>query len=132
MGTDEYRPGTSILVDRLIHFTELAGEEKPVVTPSIKEEMFEENRFGDERDWYTVEGAFFLRRHNRAYCFMPQMPTYGKTITWAIVLQRGIHPFRIFPGRNIPLTIHIPLWSAEIKWWRHGPLLRDTSAQPDR
>ena len=67
MGTDEYRPGTSILVDRLIHFTELAGEEKPVVTPSIKEEMFEENRFGDERDWYTVEGAFFLRRHNRAY-----------------------------------------------------------------
>lgn len=67
MGTDEYCPGTSILADRLIHFTELAGEERPVVIPSVKEEIFEENRFGDGRDWYTVEGAFFLRRHNRAY-----------------------------------------------------------------
>lgn len=67
MGTDETHPGTSILVDRLIHFTELAGEEKPVVLPTISEEIFEENRFGDGRDWYTVEGAFFLRRHNHAY-----------------------------------------------------------------
>lgn len=66
-GTDEDKPGTVILADRLIGFTELAGEETAVVLPSAKEEIFEEDRFGDGRDWYTVEGAFFHRRHRRAY-----------------------------------------------------------------
>lgn len=66
-GTDETCPGTVILADRLIHYTELAKEEFPVVLPSVKEEVFEENRFGDMRDWYTVEGAFFLRKNKHAF-----------------------------------------------------------------
>ncbi|MDO5539629.1 MAG: glycoside hydrolase family 43 protein [Eubacteriales bacterium] len=66
-GIDEACPGTAILADRLIDYTELAGEEFPVVLPSVKEEIFEENRFGDMRDWYTVEGAFFLRKNNHAF-----------------------------------------------------------------
>lgn len=67
MGTDEYHSGTVILVDRLIDYTELAHEEQVVVAPSIREEVFEENRFGDGRDWHTIEGAFFFRHHRRAY-----------------------------------------------------------------
>lgn len=67
MGTDEYHSGTVILVDRLIHYTELAGEVRPVVLPSMEEEVYEKNRFGDGRDWHTIEGAFFFRHHRRAY-----------------------------------------------------------------
>lgn len=67
MGTDGSYSGTSILVDRLIDFTELAHEEKPVVLPSIDEEVYAANRFGDGRDWYTIEGGFFFRRHLTAY-----------------------------------------------------------------
>lgn len=64
---DENFIGTSIFVDRLIAFDSLAGNPRPVVCPTLPEEMFEANRFGDGRDWYTVEGATYLRRRDRAY-----------------------------------------------------------------
>ena len=67
MGTDAEHSGTVIMVDRLINYEELAGEEKVVVLPSIEEEIFEKNRFGDGRDWYTIEGAFFFRHRRKAY-----------------------------------------------------------------
>lgn len=67
MGTDECHSGTVILADRLIDYTELAGEERPVVVPSLEEEVYEKNRFGDGRDWHTIEGAFFFRHHRKAY-----------------------------------------------------------------
>lgn len=64
---DERFIGTSIFVDKLDSFEALEGKPRPVVFPSLPEEMFEENRFGDGRDWYTVEGASYFRRRNRAY-----------------------------------------------------------------
>jgi hypothetical protein len=45
----------------------LVKDPKPVILPSIKEEMFMENRFGDGRDWYTIEGAFYLQKGDREY-----------------------------------------------------------------
>lgn len=66
-GIEENNAGTIILVDRLLSFTELAGEEHAIVLPSLQEEVFEQNRFGDGRDWYTIEGAFFLRRRGHAF-----------------------------------------------------------------
>jgi len=66
-GTDGSRPGTVILVDRLIDMQTLEGKPKLVVAPTLDEEIFEENRFGDGRDWHTIEGAFYLRRGNTHY-----------------------------------------------------------------
>jgi len=66
-GLNSFNAGTSILVDRLIAFDQLAGEPTAVVVPTLPEEIFEEDRFGDGRDWHTIEGATFLRRQGRAY-----------------------------------------------------------------
>lgn len=64
---DESLIGTSIFVDRLDAFDSLAGSPRPVVCPTLPQEMFEANRFGDGRDWYTVEGATYIRRRDRAF-----------------------------------------------------------------
>ncbi len=53
--------GSKIFVDRLIDPYTLANEPVEVVTPSLDEEIFKRNRFGDGRDWYTVEGPFYFR-----------------------------------------------------------------------
>lgn len=66
-GTDENWAGTSILCDRLLNMETPEGRPLPVVVPSMTEEMFAADRFGDGRDWYTVEGAFYLERHGKAY-----------------------------------------------------------------
>jgi GH43 family beta-xylosidase len=64
---DENLIGTSIFVDRLEAFDTLAGDPRPVVCPTLPEEMFEANRFGDGRDWYTVEGATYIRHRDLAF-----------------------------------------------------------------
>ncbi|RED63966.1 glycoside hydrolase family 43 protein [Cohnella lupini] len=66
-GVDAERPGTVILADRLLDMFTLEGKPRLVVAPTIDEEVFEENRFGDGRDWHTIEGAFYLRRGNKHY-----------------------------------------------------------------
>jgi len=66
-GLNEWNAGTSILVDRLIDFDQFADEPKAVVIPTLPEEIFEEDRFGDGRDWHTIEGATFIRHHGRTY-----------------------------------------------------------------
>ena len=71
--TNEYngisfdRPGTVVLVDRLIDMYTLEGKPRLAVRPTLDEEIFERNRFGDGRDWHTVEGAFFFSSKGRYY-----------------------------------------------------------------
>ncbi|MFB2596313.1 glycoside hydrolase family 43 protein [Herbiconiux sp. P17] len=65
-GFEQDTAGTSILVDRMLSPTELAGEPRAIVLPSIDEEVFEHNRFGD-RDWFTIEGASYFTHHDRAF-----------------------------------------------------------------
>ncbi|MFD2611729.1 glycoside hydrolase family 43 protein [Paenibacillus gansuensis] len=67
VGTDRERPGTVILADRLIDPLTPEGNPRLVVKPTIDEEIYEENRFGDGRDWHTIEGAFYLKRRDRHY-----------------------------------------------------------------
>lgn len=67
MGTDENWAGTSILCDRLLDMETPEGGPLPVVVPSMTEEVFAADRFGDGRNWHTVEGAFYLERHGKAY-----------------------------------------------------------------
>ncbi|MDQ0574348.1 glycoside hydrolase family 43 protein [Agromyces albus] len=59
--------GTSILVDRMVDAVTLAGEPRPVILPTLPEEVYAVDRFGDGRDWHTVEGATYLRHRDRAY-----------------------------------------------------------------
>ena len=66
-GTDPYRPGTVILVDRLLDMMTLEHRPKLVVEPSIEEEIFAVDRFGDGRDWHTIEGAFYFRRNGKHF-----------------------------------------------------------------
>lgn len=66
-GTDRNFTGTIVLQDEMIDPYTLAEAPKPAVIPSIKEEMFMENRFGDGRDWYTIEGAFYLKKREKEY-----------------------------------------------------------------
>ena len=67
MGCDENAAGTVILVDHLLDPVTPEGNPRPVTLPSIAQEIYEENRFGDGRDWHTIEGAFYLEHQGHAY-----------------------------------------------------------------
>lgn len=64
-GTDARRSGTSILIDEMKNMEEFAGNPREAVVPGIRQEIYEENRFGDGRDWYTIEGAAHVVRGRR-------------------------------------------------------------------
>lgn len=68
-GTDDERPGTVILVDRLVDFFTPLGDPRLAVRPTIDGEVFAKNRFGDGRDWHTVEGPFWLDTPWAEYLF---------------------------------------------------------------
>lgn len=63
---DKYA-GTCILVDRLVEMDVLAGSPVAAVTPSLPEEIYCANRFGDGRDWHTIEGASFVEKQDKCY-----------------------------------------------------------------
>lgn len=67
VGTDEKAAGTCIVLDELLTPDTLAGRPKPVVLPSLRQEIFAKNRFGDGRDWYTIEGAAVMTRKDRTW-----------------------------------------------------------------
>lgn len=66
-GIDTDRPGTVILVDKLIDMMTPEGKPQLVIKPTIDEEVYAYNRFGDGRDWHTIEGAFYFKRGNKHY-----------------------------------------------------------------
>lgn len=59
--------GTRIFLDRLIDPYTPANLRKEVLTPSFPEEMYEANRNGDGRDWYTLEGPFWFAEGDWQY-----------------------------------------------------------------
>lgn len=67
VGNTREAPGTCILVDKLIAPDRLEGRPAPVVLPSLPQEIYEKNRFGDGRDWYTIEGACFVPGPERSF-----------------------------------------------------------------
>lgn len=66
-GIDAHRAGTVIVADRLLDPLTLEGKPKLIVRPTLYEEVFAANRFGDGRDWHTIEGAFHLKRGGKHY-----------------------------------------------------------------
>src|SRR5690625_3832350 len=66
-GLDIDGTGTSNVVDELLAMDQPAGRPRPVVVPTLEEEIFQRNRFGDGRDWYTIEGASYFTRRDTAF-----------------------------------------------------------------
>lgn len=64
---DLERPGTTVVVDKLETPTALAGDPQVVLRPTLDEEIFAHDRFGDGRDWHTLEGSAYFQRRNWAY-----------------------------------------------------------------
>ena len=54
------RIGTRIYVDKLLDPMTPANTPKEVIVPTMDEEIFMRNRFGDGKDWHTIEGAFWF------------------------------------------------------------------------
>lgn len=65
--THPTRPGTVIVVDELLDPFTLKGDPQPVILPTLDQEIFARNRFGDGRHWHTIEGALHFTRGNRQY-----------------------------------------------------------------
>lgn len=54
------RMGTAIWRDELESPCKLSGNEETILFPSIDQEIFMKNRFGDGVDWHTLEGPFYM------------------------------------------------------------------------
>ena len=55
------RPGTYIVVDRMLSPYQTEGRPVAVVRPTMDEEIFCRDRFQKGVHWHTVEGAFYFR-----------------------------------------------------------------------
>jgi beta-xylosidase len=80
---NECRPGTALVVDKLVTMTKLAGEEKTVLRARCDWQLFMANRpmYGSSYDWHTLEGPFVRKFNGRYYCFYSggrwENETYG-------------------------------------------------------
>ena len=103
--TEGERPGTSIVVDRLLDMTTLAGERATVVRPHAEWNLYQRQRHWYDRvwDWYTIEGAFVRKHDGRYYCFYSggawKEPNYG---VGCVVADHPMGPYRIETSREGP------------------------------
>lgn len=61
------RIGTRIFVDRLLDPYTPANQPKEAIVPTFDEEIFMRNRYGDGRDWHTIEGPFWFAHEGWQY-----------------------------------------------------------------
>ena len=59
---------TYIVADKMIDEFHVKNEPKDVVRPSLKEEIYEKDRFKKGQDWYTIEGACYFKKNGVHYC----------------------------------------------------------------
>lgn len=64
---DGERLGVCVLLDKMHDPLTPAGNPRVVIRPTIDQEVFEKNRFGDGRDWYTIEGGFYFEQDGIGY-----------------------------------------------------------------
>ncbi len=77
---DSDRPGTYIVVDRMLDPWTAEGKPVTAVVPTLDEEIFMRDRFEKGVNWHTIEGAFYFREGEWQYlmysgnCY--EQPTY--------------------------------------------------------
>lgn len=59
--------GTYIVVDRMLDPFTPEGKPVKVITATLEEELWQRQRFSPDKDWYTIEGAFYVRRGDWHY-----------------------------------------------------------------
>ncbi len=64
---DTDRVGTRLFIDKLIDPYTPANLKIEILSPSFDEEIFQRNRFGDGRDWHTLEGGFWFEEDGWQY-----------------------------------------------------------------
>lgn len=61
------RAGTYVCVDKMVSPTEVEGNPKIIIRPTLDEEIFMRDRFKPGQHWHTIEGAFYFRRGDTHY-----------------------------------------------------------------
>ncbi|RSK48451.1 glycoside hydrolase family 43 protein [Hymenobacter rigui] len=70
-----FRPGTGLVVDKLLNMTRLAGQSRTVMRARHDWTVFEKNRtmplYGGQTfpEWHTLEGPYVRKHAGRYYCF---------------------------------------------------------------
>ncbi len=64
---DRERPGTYIVVDRLLDPFTAQGKPSSVVVPTLDEEIYMRDRYQKGTHWHTIEGAFYFREGDWQY-----------------------------------------------------------------
>jgi beta-xylosidase len=101
------RVGTSLVVDRLVEMTRLAGTPTPVLSATADWQLFERGRamYGRTYDWYTLEGPFVVKRQGRYWCLYSggawTSPGYG--VSYAVA-DSPLGPF-VEPESNGPALL---------------------------
>ncbi len=113
---DTDRPGTVVVVDRLVDMKTLAGQPQVVVRARHEWQRFVANRvmYGAVYDWHTIEGPCVRKHDGRYYCFFSagrwENETYG--VDFAVAEQvtgpykcdsndDGARVLRTIPGKLI-------------------------------
>lgn len=77
---DGERPGTYIVVDRLITPEKAEGNPQTLIVPTLDEDVYMRDRYEKGVNWHTIEGAFYFKEGDWHYlmysgnCY--QQPTY--------------------------------------------------------
>ena len=61
------KAGTRIVVEKMVSPTQLLGNPKFIVEPTLEQEMFMKDRFKKGQDWYTIEGACYFYENGIHY-----------------------------------------------------------------
>lgn len=105
------RVGTSLAVDRLVDMQTLAGEPVSVLRASADWQLFQRQRsmYGRVYDWYTLEGPFVVKRHERYWCLYSGGAWTGANygVSWAVA-DAPLGPFTNAPGDGPALMLSRP------------------------
>jgi len=65
--TEGEKIGTMVMLDKLLDPLTPANKPRLILAPTIRQEMSAKNRPGFNRDWYTLEGAFYFEDGDTGY-----------------------------------------------------------------
>ncbi len=65
--TEVKRMGTRVFVDKFIDPYTPQNSPREMIVPDFDEEIFQKNKYGDGRDWHTIEGPFWFKEGDWQY-----------------------------------------------------------------
>ncbi len=108
--TNDYtgdRIGTYVCVDKMPDPEHVAGNPVPVVKPTLDQEIYMRNRFGDGKDWHTLEGAFYFKEGDYHYviysgnCYSSPYYYLGYAVAKTDETDLTKIKFKKYPSENV-------------------------------